>query len=333
MSVRARRERVALLALGCLALITAGWWALALWPAGDTPPAWLERARGGCFNAGGDGLPDASGWLLLVGQPLGMLAVLMAVWGDQVRGGLRSALRSASGRVAVGSLAALLAAGLVASAARVLDAKLAGEDALAREVVPPTYPRLDRPAPALALVDQQGESFGLDALRGRPALVTFAFGNCETVCPAVVKQVVAAQQQMRDRASRGEISSGAVPRLVIVSLDPWRDTPGRLGHLVSHWGLGDDAHVLTGTVDEVESVLDAWNVARRRDPDTGDVTHPSLVYVLDAQARLVYATRGETEAVVELLGRVDAGSGGERTSQAPPPDSTGSASPLGRRGG
>ena len=62
--------------------------------------------------------------------------------------------------------------------------------------------------------------------------------------------------------------------------------------------------LLTGEVGEVESVLDAWNVARQRDPDTGDVAHPSLVYVLDAQARIAYATRGGTRAVLELLGRV-----------------------------
>jgi protein SCO1/2 len=300
-----REERTALLALVLLIAITAGWWALALWPAGDTPPAWLERARWVCFNAREDGLPDASGWLLLIGQPLGMLGFLLAVWGGQVRAGLRAALGSRAGLAGVVVCAALLAIGGVASGVRVIRAAQASEGLLGGEApLPDTYPRLDRPAPALSLVDQRGERLTVESLRGRPALVTFAFGNCESVCPAVVEQVTAAQQQLRARADRGELAPRAVPRVVIVSLDPWRDTPSRLGHLEAHWRLGAGAHVLTGEVEEVEAVLDAWNVARRRDPDTGDVTHPSLVYVLDAEGSIAYATRGGTEAVLELLGRV-----------------------------
>jgi hypothetical protein len=48
----------------------------------------------------------------------------------------------------------------------------------------------------------------------------------------------------------------------------------------------------------------AWNVPRNRDAATGEITHPSLVYVLDDEGSIVYATRGGTAAVVELLGRV-----------------------------
>jgi protein SCO1/2 len=300
-----RRERTALGALLFLVLVTAGWWALALWPAGDAPPEWLERARWVCFNAGEDGMPDASGWLLLIGQPLGMMGVLMTVWGPQVRAGLRSTAASRAGIVGVTACALLLAVGLVASGFRVANVARAGAfESPAASSLPDTYPRLDRPAPAFSLEDQHGVRLTLESLRGRPALVTFAFGNCETVCPAVVKQAVAVQEQLRDRAARGELAWDTVPRLVIVSLDPWRDTAGRLGHLSAHWGLGKDAHVVTGPVDEIETVLDAWNVARSRDTRTGDVTHPSLVYVLDDRGLIAFATRGGTAAVVELLGRV-----------------------------
>jgi protein SCO1/2 len=168
---------------------------------------------------------------------------------------------------------------------------------------PDTYPRLDREAPPLSLVDHRGERLALDALTGRPALVTFAFGNCETICPVIVHDTLAAQEIVR-RQSAADDEPDAVPRVVIVSLDPWRDTPARLAHLADHWKLGDDAHVLSGSVAEVEAVLDAWNVARRRDPKTGDVTHPSLVYILDEQGAIAFATRGNTAAMVELLGRI-----------------------------
>lgn len=299
-------ERTAASALLFLVGVTAAWWALALWPSGEAPPEWLARARLVCFNARPDGLPDASGWLLLVGQPLGMLAVLMAVWGESVRDGLRGAARSRKGRALLVSCAGLLALGLTASGARIISVVAAERAPFAgREApLPDTYPRLDREAPALSLVDQRGERLGLEALRGRPALVTFAFGSCETVCPAVVHQTLAAQELLRRRAAEGGHAFGSVPRVVIVSLDPWRDTPSRLAHLARHWDLGEDAFVLSGSVDEVEAVLDAWNVARSREPRTGDVTHPALVYVVDPTGSIAYAAGGSAAVLVELLGRV-----------------------------
>src|SRR3990172_488363 len=90
-----RGRALAVAALGSLAAITAAWWALALWPVPGGVPEWLARARFVCFNAGPDGLPDASGWLLLVGEPIGMLAVLLAVWGEPGPPGLWPPARAA----------------------------------------------------------------------------------------------------------------------------------------------------------------------------------------------------------------------------------------------
>jgi protein SCO1/2 len=165
--------------------------------------------------------------------------------------------------------------------------------------LPATYPRLDRPAPALGLVDQSGARIELGTLRGRPALVTFAFAHCETVCPAVVREVVQAQELLR---ASGDVAE--TPRVVVVTLDPWRDTPSRLPSLAEGFGLGPDAHVLSGPVEEVNALLDRWDVARQRNEQNGEVAHPPLVYVLDAEGRIAYAsTAGGTEALLELLER------------------------------
>ena len=296
-----RSEAAALLALAFLALVTAAWWALALWPASGEPAAWLVRARYVCFNVGPSGLPDASGWLLLIGQPLGMLAALMAIAGQSVRGGLQHVASRTGGRALLGACALALGVGLAAAGVRITGAGTGGDGtALAVEPsLPDTYPRLDRAAPALGLVDQHGERLELEALRGRPALVTFAFAHCEAVCPAVVRQVVAAQ-----RTLAGAAAPGRVPRVVVVTLDPWRDTPSRLPALAKDYGLGGDAFVLSGEVEEVNALLDRWNVARGRDEKTGMIAHPPLVYVLDAEGRIAFAATGGSEALLELLGRV-----------------------------
>ena len=71
--------RIAIAALAAIVAVTAAWWALALWPAGDTTPEWVLRTREVCFGTTEDGLPNAGGWLLLIGQPLGMVGFLAIV--------------------------------------------------------------------------------------------------------------------------------------------------------------------------------------------------------------------------------------------------------------
>ena len=74
-----RREQTAGVgALAFLLLVTAAWWALALLPVPGETPEWLARTRAVCFNATESGLPDASGWLLLIGTVIfsGTVALL-----------------------------------------------------------------------------------------------------------------------------------------------------------------------------------------------------------------------------------------------------------------
>lgn len=285
-------------ALGALAFIlvvTGAWWGLALWPTPASAPEWLTRARAVCFNTTETGLPDASGWLLLIGQPLGMLAVLLVVWTEPVLGGLRGLAASRGGRTALALVGLGVMAGIFGAAARVVYAVDTSAVRLAVADLPPeSYPRLDRTPPALALVDQDGERFAPGG-GGGPAFVTFAFGNCETICPLVVHNVLEARARLPE-ANR--------PPLVVVTLDPWRDTPGRLSHMAEQWGLAPGDRVLGGGVDEVNRALDAWHVPRTRDRRTGDVAHPALVYLLDAEGRVAFASRGDVETLVALARRL-----------------------------
>jgi cytochrome oxidase Cu insertion factor (SCO1/SenC/PrrC family) len=304
---RANRSeaRAAVAALHFVLIVTALWWALALWPTPGAPPAWLARARWVCFNVGPSGLPDAAGWLLLVGQPAGLVAVLWAGWRDALRDGLRELFAWRWGRAFIALCVLSIGVGLAAAVARVAQGSrfdAARSDSLAAELPPATYPRQDRPAPELGLVDQRGELLALARLSGRPALVTFAFGHCETVCPSLVREVIAAQRIARDRGA----SPQRVPRIAVVTLDPWRDTPSRLPALAKRWGLdaGEDAFVLSGAVDDVNALLDRWQVPRARSETNGQVDHPALVYVLDAEGRIAYAANGGSAALAELIGRL-----------------------------
>jgi protein SCO1 len=287
------RGVLALGALAAIVLVTAAWWALALWPATAATPAWLLRTREICFGAAADALPDAGGWILLIGEPIGLVAVLAVVWGEALREGLAAALARPIGRVVLAGAALGVAGGLVA-AARVV-AEVRGEPFTVRAAGDVAgavaAARVDAAAPVLALIDQDGDSVTLERFRGRPMIVTFAFGHCTTVCPLTVAAARSAARRLADR--------GAV--LLVVTLDPWRDTEPRLPFLAEAWELGDGMHVLSGEVAAVERTLSAWRVPRARNPASGDVTHPSMVYVVSPSGRLAYALGADAEAIVAAV--------------------------------
>ena len=284
-------------ALAAIALVTAAWWALALWPLTEAVPGWVLRTREVCFGAGRSTLPNAGGWILLIGEPLGLLAVLVVVWGDALREGVVALLARPTGRAAMAGAGLALVVGLGATARLVAEVRgepftvrTAGD--LAAEVA---AARVNDKAPALSLVDQRGDSVSLDRFAGRPVIVTFAFGHCTTVCPVTVRAARTAAQRLSDR--------GAV--LLVVTLDPWRDTEPRLDYLARHWELGEGMYVLGGAVDRVERTLSAWRVPRARNPATGDVTHPAMVYVVSSAGRLAYALGPDPDAIVAAVEQLE----------------------------
>ena len=289
----AARAWAAVGALAVILAITAGWWALALWPVDDAP-AWLTLTRETCFGTAGTGLPDAGGWLVLVGQPLSMLLVLVAVWGRDLRAGLRAAMAGVAGQLAVGAAAALLLAGAMGVVVRVRVADAQPFASSRTEAIAGRLNRINDVAKPLALVDQRGRTVTLEQFRGRPVIVTFAYAHCETVCPLVVNDALGARDQL----------AGHAPVVLIVTLDPWRDTPSRLASIAERWGVTGDAHVLSGAPEQVERVLNAWRIPRARNERTGDLSHPSLVYVVGADGRIAYVVSGSQSvirAAVEAL--------------------------------
>ena len=289
----AARARVALSALAAIVAITASWWALALWPAADAP-AWLVLTRETCFGTAATGLPDAGGWMALTGQPLGMLLVLFAGWGQDVKSGLHAAMRRVSGQLAVGAAAALLIAGVLGVVVRVRVADARPFATSSTEAVAGQLNRLNDAPKPLSLVDQSGRTVTLEQFRGRPVLVTFAYAHCETVCPVLVNEVLSARDAL----------TSPKPVVLIVTLDPWRDTPSRLGAMAERWGASGDVHVLSGVPDSVERVLNAWRVPRARNERTGDVSHPSVVYVIGTDGKIAYVLSGSRpviRAAVEAL--------------------------------
>jgi cytochrome oxidase Cu insertion factor (SCO1/SenC/PrrC family) len=281
------------------AVATLGWWAFAFTPLPGEPPAWLAAARHACFGSVESGLPAAHGWMLLILGPASFLVGILVLWGRDVPASLASAVRGRAGAVVAAVL--VLAVGVEGAwvlrrvhAARAVGAfmQTIQEDG----ALPEDYARQTGVAPGLDLVDQHGDRVSLAALRGRPVVLAFVFAHCQTLCPLVV-------ETLRDAAD-----GDGRARVLLVTLDPWRDTPRVLPGIARQWALPEGFHVLSS--DRVEDVVDVarrYGVAFTRDERTGDIVHPGLVFLIDADGRLAYTFMNPSRAWVrEALRRVRA---------------------------
>jgi protein SCO1/2 len=215
------------------------------------------------------------------------------VWGGALKEGFRAALVRPLGRVVLGGTALAVVTGIGAAAR--LVAQVQGEPFTVRTAADVRAEvaagRVNDPVPEFRLVDQHGDSVTMDRFQGRPVIVTFGYGHCETVCPLTVHAA---------RAAAGRLSGGGAV-LLVVTLDPWRDTPERLGSVARQWELGEGMYLLGGDVAAVERALSAWRVPRVRNMATGDLSHPALVYVVSPAGRIAYALGPDTEAIVAAV--------------------------------
>lgn len=141
------------------------------------------------------------------------------------------------------------------------------------------------PIGAFVLRDQRGEPFSRDSLSGDWSLLMFGFTHCPDVCPVHLAML----KQMREELREAGYSEKTLPGVVLVSVDPQRDTPEQLGRYVAHFdprfiGASGDPEQL----ELLEESLDAGHRIFSEDVSGNyDVMHTSSVYVIDPEVRLV----------------------------------------------
>jgi protein SCO1/2 len=83
-----------------------------------------------------------------------------------------------------------------------------------------------RPLPPLAFTDQDGQPFGLEQLRGHWSILFFGFTSCPDICPTTLALLAQVEKKLADLPAEQR------PHIVLVSVDPRRDTPERLAQYV-----------------------------------------------------------------------------------------------------
>jgi protein SCO1 len=162
--------------------------------------------------------------------------------------------------------------GFVSGAAAVVAVLVAALASASVSYLPPI-----EKAPPFALVDQNARAVTSSDLNGSVVLLTFMYTHCTTVCPLVTERMAAVAKLL---AHAGVLGKGV--KLVSISFDPARDTPGWLATYSR--SAGADARswlFLTGPPSELARLLERYDFYVGKLP-SGDFDHVSRVYLIDA---------------------------------------------------
>ncbi|MGI9238322.1 MAG: SCO family protein [Woeseiaceae bacterium] len=132
------------------------------------------------------------------------------------------------------------------------------------------------PLPEFSLVDQWGGTVTRDTFRDHWNLVFFGFTHCPDICPATLQVLASARKTLADNGQH------PLPRIVLVSVDPERDTPELMGQYVGYFGDGNLG--ITGSLEEVEGLTSALGIYFERQSGTDNnysVDHSAAVLVVN----------------------------------------------------
>ncbi|MGI9237795.1 MAG: SCO family protein [Woeseiaceae bacterium] len=132
------------------------------------------------------------------------------------------------------------------------------------------------PLPEFSLVDQFGGTVTRDTFRDNWDLVFFGFTHCPDICPTTLQILASARQALAENGQH------PLPRIVLVSVDPERDTPELIGQYVDYFGDGNLG--ITGRLEEVENLTSALGIFFERQSGTDDnysVDHTAAVLVVN----------------------------------------------------
>ncbi|HNJ12663.1 MAG TPA: SCO family protein [Anaerolineales bacterium] len=120
----------------------------------------------------------------------------------------------------------------------------------------------------------------LSDFRGKLVLIYFGYTFCPDVCPATLGQVNQAMKQLGSKAEDIQ--------LIMISLDPERDTPAKLEEYVAHFNptfLG-----ITGTQEQVDTVASLYGIFYEKKEGSAAsgylIDHTATLMVIDREGYL-----------------------------------------------
>jgi protein SCO1 len=133
-------------------------------------------------------------------------------------------------------------------------------------------------AQSLELTDHTGKPRRLEDFRGKALVVFFGFTHCPDICPTTLADIAQAVKSLGAQAERVQV--------VMVSVDPERDTPESLAKYVTAFDpsfLG-----LRGDLEATKRVAANFKIyfEKRKQGGSYTVDHSAQSYVIDPQGRV-----------------------------------------------
>ncbi len=155
----------------------------------------------------------------------------------------------------------------------------------------------DKPAADFTLTASTGQPASLSDFRGKWVVLYFGYTFCPDVCPTTLARINAALNQIGDKAKDVQV--------LMVSVDPERDTPERLA---TYLGAFNPSFLgLTGTVDQVTQAATPFGIYFAKQDVEGAsgylMDHTASVTLVDPEGRtrLVWLTDSTPEGMASDL--------------------------------
>jgi protein SCO1/2 len=135
----------------------------------------------------------------------------------------------------------------------------------------------------VGLETQAGETLKFAEMQGKPVIVAMFYASCPQVCPMTISTI---------RAIEGQVPPGhrSRVRVLMITLDPERDTPDKLAALADRHRVNDDRWRFARTAPaDVRPLAALLGVQYRNLPD-GNINHSTLILLLGADGREIART-------------------------------------------
>lgn len=151
---------------------------------------------------------------------------------------------------------------------------------------------------------QEGDSIGLEALKGKVQIVAMIYTGCDYACPRIIADLKRIEQSLSGYKKENI-------GMVLVTLDPERDTPEKLQDFAQKNKLQSDRWVfLTGKESNILELAALLNVKYRQELSM-EIAHSNIISVLNQEGELIHQQEGlgvdpdETvKAITSLLKRI-----------------------------
>ena len=136
---------------------------------------------------------------------------------------------------------------------------------------------------ALPLTDQHGRTADWRQHRGQPQVVAMFYTSCQYICPLIVDSGKAVEKNLTPAQQR---KLG----ILLVSMDPRRDTPAALQSIVDKRHLDSRRWTLASPpANDVRAAAGVLGIRYRQLAD-GEFNHTSALVLLDADGRILART-------------------------------------------